>query len=618
MSDNKVSLEFPWNKELLLVMKGVSSASKVKHSTKEHEEPPDELVIEKSKAKTEGTKRVGKGDTQGRGGQFAKKEEKATGNEHVDKARLAFRDKERARTRYTKKKNQLSKMSQSDPKRKEVETELSTLKTERDSTLATFKGIKKEAKEAGVKIDSRGNLARNQPKPKKNKDTSSQIETDKETIRGAVKTRDDALVSADKKSVESIQLSTEAEKLNRSKAHEKDIRDAARRITAAETPEAKRKAGEEYWQLEDMVADMRNKASDLRASAIIERRNAWQSYQKDTHEAHGRLLEHHKVEGLEVQKKLTSPKLSKRFEGIDKRQKELEATEREAIRLESHAIRNARITKKNMDLYRGKVKELDRFLSDTSGKTQAEIDSSRTYRSTMQKKFDEQAEKNARYNENKRVQKERAKQANRDLTALVAEKEALTPRELLRVDNPLNLQHIPIGTQKLSKAQQVVVNEGFQELNLLIDSTVFPSTTTIAVRKKGSKLGRASAELDLPVINVYGKSDKYTVAHEVAHQVEYGNPRVLRDAVDFWHARTGNTANGVKRIPGYKIGEWGDPDDFPNPYDGKVYRNADEYKGIEATEIVSRGIEYMADNPIKFATDDPDFFAFIYAVSRSG
>jgi len=117
----------------------------------------------------------------------------------------------------------------------------------------------------------------------------------------------------------------------------------------------------------------------------------------------------------------------------------------------------------------------------------------------------------------------------------------------------------------------------------------------------------------------YSASDDIgIIIHEMSHALEYASPRVHREAVAFLNRRKkpGEKLRRLKDLkPGssYKAHEVCFPDEFKNPYTGKIYGST---ASPSSTEIVSMGVEAMYRNPLKFAKDDPDFFDFIYRLLR--
>lgn len=112
--------------------------------------------------------------------------------------------------------------------------------------------------------------------------------------------------------------------------------------------------------------------------------------------------------------------------------------------------------------------------------------------------------------------------------------------------------------------------------------------------------------------------DPHTLVHEMAHILEK-NTTVLKAAVDFWNKRTaGQPFKSLNKInKAYGVNELYKDGGFPNVYDGKVYGSTARepgYKNIRATEIISRGLEYMYKDPATFLRKDKDYFNFIYSL----
>lgn len=118
-------------------------------------------------------------------------------------------------------------------------------------------------------------------------------------------------------------------------------------------------------------------------------------------------------------------------------------------------------------------------------------------------------------------------------------------------------------------------------------------------------------------ISVKKDTPAKTIVHEMAHVLEH-NTTVLKAAVDFWDNRTaGQKLLSLRTLnKAYGAGELYKKGGFPNEYDGKVYPSsaAGSYKNIRATEIISRGLEYMYDDPTTFYSKDRDYFNFIYSL----
>ena len=105
----------------------------------------------------------------------------------------------------------------------------------------------------------------------------------------------------------------------------------------------------------------------------------------------------------------------------------------------------------------------------------------------------------------------------------------------------------------------------------------------------------------------------FTVLHESSHVLEYNNKEYFKKVVAYLKKRT--KGKRIRTIPGYKRekGYNMDSDSSVNPYTWKSYQRAGFHF---ATELTSMTIENMLKNPIKWAKDDPDLFAFIYDLLR--
>lgn len=104
------------------------------------------------------------------------------------------------------------------------------------------------------------------------------------------------------------------------------------------------------------------------------------------------------------------------------------------------------------------------------------------------------------------------------------------------------------------------------------------------------------------------------VVHELGHHIEYTNPTIHAKVRAFYERRTAGEAakplNDVANSTSYRPSEMTKPDNFINPYMGKEYG--------WATEILSMGLEYFYSEPVKLATQDPEYFNFIYNILRYG
>lgn len=126
--------------------------------------------------------------------------------------------------------------------------------------------------------------------------------------------------------------------------------------------------------------------------------------------------------------------------------------------------------------------------------------------------------------------------------------------------------------------------------------------------------GRAYARDNKIYMSAY--SDTKTVVHEMGHVIESADPLIHRMTMEFYQKRTqGEATEPLSAVTGnqyYKADEVTRKDKFIDPYMGKHYSDGG------ASEIISMGLQLFYEDPIKFARQDPEMFAFIYAVLRVG
>lgn len=105
--------------------------------------------------------------------------------------------------------------------------------------------------------------------------------------------------------------------------------------------------------------------------------------------------------------------------------------------------------------------------------------------------------------------------------------------------------------------------------------------------------------------------------HELGHALENNVPGIYEAAVAFLEARCkGDRAVAFKDLPGgggYAASEAGRKDRFDQAFDGvSAYYVGKTYQ--ESTEIISMGIEKLYTDPVRFASKDPEYCAFIVSV----
>ena len=100
--------------------------------------------------------------------------------------------------------------------------------------------------------------------------------------------------------------------------------------------------------------------------------------------------------------------------------------------------------------------------------------------------------------------------------------------------------------------------------------------------------------------------------HEMGHWIESSNPEVEKLCREFLYYRTkGEKPKLLKDITGikqYGNDEYALKDKFPNPYCGKIYPTG--------SEILSMGIEMLAEDPYDFYNNDPEYFGLIVSILR--
>lgn len=117
------------------------------------------------------------------------------------------------------------------------------------------------------------------------------------------------------------------------------------------------------------------------------------------------------------------------------------------------------------------------------------------------------------------------------------------------------------------------------------------------------------------------------VVHELAHAMETAHPGILRKSAAFLYDRTqGETPISLRQLfPGhnYRANEFTLRDRWADHggdhYIGKLYINgyypsmskSDFVDRLQASEILSMGIQRLLESPVSFQRDDPDYYQFI-------
>lgn len=197
-------------------------------------------------------------------------------------------------------------------------------------------------------------------------------------------------------------------------------------------------------------------------------------------------------------------------------------------------------------------------------------------------------------------------------------------RALVSVPNPANPNYIK-NTEYASYFQKGDMEKGHAATNALVGTGMLDGVTikeNIISKAEGYKAGETSQrahhfgyQAGVDSETNYGDHDSpWIVVHENGHAVETHDPYVRTKANEFLNRRTiGEVARPLKEITGnkaYEDHEIAKPDKFTDAYVGKIYNGGH-------TEVISMGLQYMYENPTKFAKNDPDYFDFIYALMRT-
>ena len=175
---------------------------------------------------------------------------------------------------------------------------------------------------------------------------------------------------------------------------------------------------------------------------------------------------------------------------------------------------------------------------------------------------------------------------------------------------PSNAPRDIYGAQRLPKSKTQETEDAIRRTARL--TTVVPSNKVV-VQGVDDPRSMQMLTRDASYIMLGYDSKPSTVAHEIGHAIEGTNPEVKQKARAFLDKRTqGEQPQRLSKLlndPRYHETEVAKPDKFIDPYIGKVYFTGE-------TEIISMGLEFMFDNPRKFAQEDPEYFMFMYDTLR--
>lgn len=124
------------------------------------------------------------------------------------------------------------------------------------------------------------------------------------------------------------------------------------------------------------------------------------------------------------------------------------------------------------------------------------------------------------------------------------------------------------------------------------------------------------------------KAPDNIIVHEMGHWMEDEVPEAAQRIREFLKRRAGNERlSPLSKFEGrgYDSNEFGVKDQFISPYIGKYYVPGTRIEGelpnwerVYASEVLSMGLQYMCENPVKFAREDPEMFDLIFDILRMG
>jgi hypothetical protein len=216
-------------------------------------------------------------------------------------------------------------------------------------------------------------------------------------------------------------------------------------------------------------------------------------------------------------------------------------------------------------------------------------------------------------------------------------------RELLSVPEKLR-QPVPVTAAPSGSKSSNTVAAIAKSGNNVIGQFVRPQLTQkTSVHVFHLKTSRAYYRHDQRGVYLNVGSDRSTAAHEIMHGIEQQNPDVLKAAAEFLLARrrlipspggegkgegVRETPQSLKKLTGlpYSGFEIAIEDDWikraGTVYAGKVYlkpgkshvlstADGPAWSDIDATEVLTTGIERLLADPIEFYLHDPQWFHFI-------
>lgn len=204
--------------------------------------------------------------------------------------------------------------------------------------------------------------------------------------------------------------------------------------------------------------------------------------------------------------------------------------------------------------------------------------------------------------------KEKARAASDQAAELMAHLDARTRAVALVMVPQAERTAAVIAVPKARQTKEIA--GGVATFRSLVSKKVMPATRTATVVPSRSR--RAFAYPDQGTVHLGKGTASQVTVHELGHLLE-ADPDIKRAAMEFLERRTtGEKAERLRDVTGIKAygrNEITKKDGFFSPYVGKQYDDG-------FTEVVSMGLEKMAEDPAEFAKIDPDHFRFIYQLCR--
>lgn len=132
-------------------------------------------------------------------------------------------------------------------------------------------------------------------------------------------------------------------------------------------------------------------------------------------------------------------------------------------------------------------------------------------------------------------------------------------------------------------------------------------------------------------VSLASDSSNSVIVHELGHWMEDCIPESSELIKEFLKRRAGNeTLKPLAQLSSKKYGpsELAVKDEFIDPYIGRYYErrpvrlsmsgNVPDWDKAYASEVLSMGLQYMYENPLRFAEKDPEMFDLIFDIVRIG